>query len=157
MKIREIEKRDNEAVEKLIRECLIEFGANKPGFAWTDPQLGKFYVLYSSKPKSKYWVVEDRGQIVAGCGIGPVEGIENTCELQKMYSLKEYRGCGVAKELLNLSIEYAAENYEACYLETLSSTIAANKSYSKNGFEKLERPIIESEHFACDSWYLKRL
>ncbi|WP_297639826.1 GNAT family N-acetyltransferase [uncultured Clostridium sp.] len=156
MKIREIEKRDNEGVEKLIRTCLIEFGANKPGFAWTDPQLGRFYELYQA-PKSKYWVVEEDGQIVAGCGIGPVEGVKDTCELQKMYSLKEYRGCGIAKKLLELSIEYAKENYKACYLETLSSMVAANKFYVKNGFEKLDGPIIESEHFACDSWYLKRL
>lgn len=30
MIIREIEARDNEKVEKLIRRCLIEFGADKP-------------------------------------------------------------------------------------------------------------------------------
>ncbi|MGL5417614.1 MAG: GNAT family N-acetyltransferase [Clostridium sp.] len=156
MEIREIKKKDNEAVEKLIRVCLIEFGANKPGFAWTDPQLGRFYELYS-QPKSKYWVVEDKGEIVAGCGIGPVEGMEDICELQKMYSFKEYRGCGIAKKLLDLAIDYAKENYNKCYLETLSTMVAANKFYIKNGFEKLEKPIIETEHFSCDSWYLKKL
>jgi len=33
MLIREIEERDNEQVESLIRTCLIEFGADKPGCA----------------------------------------------------------------------------------------------------------------------------
>ena len=37
MLIREIEEKDNKQVEKLIRTCLIEFGANKPGTAWADP------------------------------------------------------------------------------------------------------------------------
>ena len=31
MKIRKIEPKDNAEVEKLIRDCLIEFGADKPG------------------------------------------------------------------------------------------------------------------------------
>ena len=39
MIIREIEKKDNKEVENLIRTCLIEYGANKPGFAWSDPKL----------------------------------------------------------------------------------------------------------------------
>jgi putative acetyltransferase len=38
--IREIEEMDNEQVESLIRTCLIEFGGNKPGCAWSDPNLG---------------------------------------------------------------------------------------------------------------------
>ena len=33
MLIREIQEKDNKAVENLIRTCLIEFGANKPGCA----------------------------------------------------------------------------------------------------------------------------
>ena len=40
MIIREIEEKDNKDVENLIRTCLIEFGADKPGCAWTDPDLG---------------------------------------------------------------------------------------------------------------------
>ena len=57
MIIREIEKRDNEEVENLIRTCLIEYDANKPGCAWSDPNLGSFFELYQAK-KSKYLVVE---------------------------------------------------------------------------------------------------
>ena len=68
MIIREIEEKDNEQVESLIRTCLIEFGANKPGCAWTDPNLGCFYQVYQNE-KSKYWVVEESGRIVAGCGL----------------------------------------------------------------------------------------
>ena len=49
MIIREIEKRDNEEVENLIRTCLIEYDANKPGCAWSDPNLGSFFELYHRK------------------------------------------------------------------------------------------------------------
>lgn len=156
MIIREIQEKDNEQVESLIRTCLIEFGANKPGCAWEDKNLGKFYQVYHTE-KSKYWVVEDNGKIVAGCGIGPLSNTENICELQKMYSLKDVRGTGIADELLKISLEFAKKYYKKCYLETFSNMMAANKFYKKHNFIKLEKPIVETEHYACDVWYIKEL
>ncbi|SDP24081.1 GNAT family N-acetyltransferase [Clostridium gasigenes] len=156
MIIREIQQKDNKEVELLIRTCLIEFGGDKPGCAWTDPNLGRFYELYKNKG-SKYFVVEENNKIIAGCGIGPLENLENICELQKMYSLKEVRGRGIANELMEISLEFAKKHYSKCYLETFSNMIGANKFYKKNGFIKLEKPLIETEHFACDVWYIKTL
>lgn len=156
MIIREIEERDNERVELLIRSCLIEFGGNKPGCAWSDPNLGCFYQVYQNE-KSKYWVVEHNGKIIAGCGIGPLENTEDTCELQKMYALKEARGTGIAADLLNLSLEFEQKYYKQCYLETFSNMTAANKFYKKYGFIQLDKPLVETEHYACDVWYLKEL
>ena len=87
--IREIEARDNKAVENVIRTCLIEFGANHEGTAWADPNLGRFSEIYN-EPGNKYWVAEDEnGTIVGGVGIGTLPGAEEVCELQKMYCLKE--------------------------------------------------------------------
>lgn len=156
MLIREIEERDNKQVEALIRTCLIEFGANKPGCAWTDPNLGCFYQVYQVE-KSKYWVVEKDGHIVAGCGIGPLDKKKDVCELQKMYSLKEVRGTGIAEQLLNLSLEFAKKHYKQCYLETFENMVAANKFYKKHGFTQLDKPLVETEHYACDVWYIKTL
>ncbi|WP_195575225.1 GNAT family N-acetyltransferase [Paenibacillus sp. 1001270B_150601_E10] len=154
--LREIEQRDNQQVEKLIRTCLIEFGANKSGTAWADPNLGSFYELYQT-PKSKYWVVEHDRNIIAGCGIGPIEGFPQVCELQKMYALKETRGSGIANELLQTALAFAKIHYEKCYLETLSNMTAANRFYLKHGFEAMDKPLQESEHYACDMWYIKSL
>lgn len=156
MLIREIEERDNEQVESLIRTCLIEFGANKPGCAWEDPNLGCFYQVYQNE-KSKYWIFEDNNKIVSGCGIGPLAYTENICELQKMYSLKEVRGTGIANGLLEISLEFAKKHYKQCYLETFGNMLAANKFYKKHEFEQLEKPIVETEHYACDVWYIKTL
>ncbi len=156
MLIREIKEKDNKQVELLIRTCLLEFGANKPGCAWSDPNLGCFYQVYQNK-NSKYWVVEENNKIVAGCGIGPLANTENICELQKMYSLKEVRGTGIASELMKISLEFAKEYYTKCYLETFSNMIAANKFYKKQGFIQLDKPLIETEHYACDVWYIKTL
>ena len=156
MLIREIEEKDNKQVELLIRTCLLEFGANKPGCAWSDPNLGCFSKVYQNE-KSKYWVVEKNNKIVAGCGIGPLTNTQNICELQKMYSLKEVRGTGIASELMKISLEFAKKHYKECYLETFSNMIAANKLYKKHGFIQVEKPLIETEHYACDVWYIKTL
>lgn len=154
-KIREIQKRDNVAVENLVRTCLLEFGGNREGLAWCDPDLGRFSEIYN-KPGYKYWVVENEsGEIVGGAGIGALT--TDVCELQKMYCLKEARGTGVAHKLMELCLEYAKHYYTKCYLETLSNMIAANKFYVRCGFEKLDKPYIETGHYACDMWYIKDL
>jgi putative acetyltransferase len=74
-----------------------------------------------------------------------------------MYSLKEARGSGIAKKLLEISLEFAKMHYKKCYLETFANMHAANKFYIKHEFIQLEKPIIETEHYACDVWYIKTL
>ena len=156
MQIRLIEEKDNEAVEKLIRTCLIEYGANKPGCAWEDKDLGRFSYVYEGE-KRQYLVVEDDGRIVAGCGIGPIEGFDDICELQKMYSYKEVRGKGIAKQLLDLSLDFARIHYKRCYLETFENMVEANRFYLKNGFVLLDQPLMQGPHYACDKWYMLEL
>ena len=156
-KIRQIDKKDNKQVENVIRTCLIEFGANHDGLAWSDPDLGRFSEVYNKKG-FKYWVVEDEhGNIVGGCGIGKLDGIDDVCELQKMYCLKKVRGAGIAHKLMELALSYAKKYYKRCYIETLSNMVAANKFYKKYGFESLKEPLVKTEHYACDVWYVKDL
>ena len=155
--IREIEEKDNKIVEHIIRTCLIEFGGNREGLAWSDPDLGRFSYIYN-KEGYKYWVVEnENGDVIGGTGIGKLEGVENVCELQKMYFLPEARGKGISHKIMNLALQYAKKYYKKCYIETLSNMIAANKFYKKFGFIQLDKPLIETEHYACDVWYIKEL
>ncbi|WP_050637615.1 GNAT family N-acetyltransferase [Candidatus Stoquefichus sp. SB1] len=156
MLIQLIKEEDNAEVEKLIRDCLIEYGWNKPGCAWDDPDLGQFYQVYQGQGK-QYLVAKKNGHVVGGCGIGPVKGKIGVCELQKMYCYKEVRGTGLAQQLLQLSLEFAKKYYQQCYLETFENMIPANKFYLKNGFRLLEQPLIQSDHYACDKWYIKDL
>ena len=116
--IREIEERDNKAVEQIVRYCLKEFGADHEGCAWTDPYLGRFSQVYSTRG-NRYWVAEDtQGKIVGGVGVGSFEEAPGICELQKMYCLPEARGTGIAHLLLQTALTYAKEYYRQCYLET---------------------------------------
>ena len=155
--IRKIEKEDNKDIERVIRSCLIEFGANHEGTAWADPDLGRFSEIYNTEG-NKYWVAEDeQGKIVGGVGIGKLKGTQDVCELQKMYCLPEARGIGVSHELIQIALEYAKKYYQKCYLETLENMVAAQKFYEKYDFKRLEKPLVETGHFACDVCYLKEL
>lgn len=155
--IRVIEKRDNKAIEAVIRSCLLEFGANHEGTAWTDPNLGCFSEIYNSKGNC-YWVAEDEsGTIVGGTGIGDLAGAKGICELQKMYCLPSARGIGLSHRLIETAIAYARQYYKQCYLETLSNMAAAQKFYEKHGFCRIYEAVAETSHFACDVMYIKDL
>lgn len=155
--IRTIEKKDNQAVESVIRFCLIEFGADHEGTAWADPDLGRFSEIYHSEGNC-YWVAEDEnGKIVGGTGIGYLEGAEGVCELQKMYCLPEARGTGLARRLMDTALDYAGQYYDHCYLETLENMAAAQKFYEKFGFHRTYRTVADTGHFACDVRYIKKL
>lgn len=155
--IREIKKEDNKDLEKVIRSCLIEFGANHDGTAWTDPNLGRFSEIYNTEG-NKYWVIlNENERVVGGVGIGKLEGIEDVCELQKMYCLPEVRGTGISHRLIEIALDYAKRYYRRCYLETLENMKAAQKFYEKYGFIRIYEPIVKTEHFACDVRYIKNL
>ena len=155
--VREIEPRDNAGVESVIRTCLIEFGADHEGTAWADPDLGRFCEVYAREGR-KYWVATDTdGRVVAGVGIGEIDGVKGVCELQKMYCLKEARGTGVAHVLMDLALEYAKQYYSECYLETLDNMHAAHRFYEKYGFVRIYDPIGKTGHFLCDVLYIKKL
>lgn len=157
VQIREIEEKDNQEIEQVIRTCLLEFGGNREGLAWSDTTLGELSKVYEKKGY-QYWVaVDETGKILGGAGIGKLEGTQGVCELQKMYCLPEARGTGISHQLMKLALEFATQHYEKCYIETLSNMISANKFYQKYGFQKLEKPYIQTEHFACDVWYIKDL
>lgn len=152
--IREIEPRDNKEIEKIIRTCLKEFGADHEGTAWADPDLGRFSEIYGEDGR-RYWVAEgEDGRLAGGTGIGPVEGAPGVCELQKMYCLPDARGTGLALRLLNTALDYAAGYYDRCYIETLGSMAAARRFYEKNGFRRVYEPIAETSHFLCDVRYI---
>lgn len=156
-KIREIEEKDNKEIENIIKSCLIEFGANHEGTAWSDPDLGRFSEIYNTE-ENKYWVaIDENNKILGGVGIGKLESIENTCELQKMYCLPKARGTGVSHKLIETALEHAKKFYSRCYLETLENMVAAQKFYEKYGFTRIYEPLVKTEHFACDVRYIKEL
>lgn len=159
MNITPILRENNPEIALVIRKVLEEFKVNKPGTVYTDPTTDRLYELFESEAKAAYWVVEIEGEIVGGAGIFPTKGLDVNCvELVKLYLLKEHRGKGIGEELMRMCIN-EAENmcYERMYLETLPELHSAIGLYEKMGFEKINKPMGDSGHFACDLWMIKEI
>ncbi len=158
IKIRTIKRKDNEVIAQVIRDVLLEMGVPKIGTAYEDTSLDMMFEAYDH-PRHSYFVVEEKGEIIGGGGIAPLEnGDTDTCELQKMYFLPVARGKGVGHEMINLCLDFAKkQGYSKCYLETMPYMKAARKLYKKVGFTELEGPRGDTGHYSCQAWMIKDL
>jgi putative acetyltransferase len=156
--IRPIELRDNPLVRDIIKTVMPEFGASGQGFAIHDTEVEDMFAAYT-RQRCAYFVCEVEGKIVGGGGVAPLEGGDaDTCELKKMYFLPEGRGKGLGQQVLSACLKAAAEiGFSFCYLETFNTMHGAMKLYEKNGFTKIESPLGNTGHFACDVFYKREL
>ncbi|GAB4226000.1 MAG: bifunctional helix-turn-helix transcriptional regulator/GNAT family N-acetyltransferase [Chlamydiales bacterium] len=156
--IEPLTKEDSPYITKIIIEVLADYDCNKPGYAFQDEELHCFYEAYQ-KPNTKYYIARIGERIVGGAGIAPlVGGDEKTCELKKMYLLKDGRGLGIGSILLNKCLETAKNfGFNYCYLETTDKMKHANAFYCKKGFQRRESPLGNTGHWACNQFYEKKL
>lgn len=158
MVIRKIKKEDNAQIAKVIRAIFHELNAPKVGTAYADPILDTLFEVYQM-PRSVYYVVENDGKVLGGCGIAPLEnGEAAVCELQKMYFAPEIRGTGFAEVIIEKCLEFAKnQDFELCYIETLSFMTTAQKLYKRIGFENIDGPMGNTGHNSCEVWMTKKL
>ncbi|MEH6626628.1 MAG: GNAT family N-acetyltransferase [Motiliproteus sp.] len=153
--IRPIQQPDNPGIEQLIRLVLTEFGANRPGFAWSDPELSNMFHSYS-QPGTLYYVIQHDNKLLGGAGIAPFNDDQpGVCELQKMYLHPDARGKGLGSQLITTLLQDARTmGYERCYLETLATMTDAQRLYQQQGFRPLKAPIAPGIHHGCDCWMI---
>jgi putative acetyltransferase len=156
--IRKIEPKDNLKIASVIRNIFEELDAPKVGTAYADPHLNTLFEVYQAENEI-YFIVEEDGVILGGCGIGNLMDAEfKICELQKMYLAKEARGKGIAQELMQNCLEFAKQaGYDKCYIETLPFMKDAQKLYVKSGFTYIDGSMGSTGHNACDVFMIKDL
>ncbi len=157
MLIRPIEKRDNEAIKNVIKTSLENLGLNIPGTAYFDESLNDLYSSYRTTENAAYWVAVDNDTVVGGIGIAPFDDTTRTCELQKLYIAESAQGQGISRHLMDTALEFAAQHYDYCYLETTDTLDVACKLYFKYDFELLDQPLNATEHTAMNRWFLRKL
>jgi putative acetyltransferase len=155
--VRTLKPEDNTAMAVIIRSTLKEFGLDKPGTVYYDKTTDALFQLFQT-PGSVYFVLEQDSTIVGGGGIFPSPGLpEDTCELVKMYLVKDVRGKGYGQLLIQKSLDWAeAAGYRQVYLETMPELKKALSVYEKFGFEYINAPMGNTGHFGCDLWMLKK-
>ena len=158
MNIRPISIEDNPLIATIIRSCLTEFGANKPGTVYYDKTTDHLFELFQVNGAA-YFIAEQDDHVVGGGGIFPSPGLPaGTCELVKMYLLPLARGTGIGATLMNKSMSKAKElGFASMYIETLPELKKAISVYEKFGFDYLEKPLGNTGHFGCSVWMLKSL
>src|SRR5664280_2661545 len=70
-----IEERDNKEIAELIRTVFREFNIHRPGTVYFDPTTDNLFGLFRT-PGSEYWIAEENGVILGGCGVYPTPGCQ---------------------------------------------------------------------------------
>ena len=156
--IRTIRPADDAAMAAIIRTVMPEFGANGAGFAINDPEVDWMSRAYA-EPRHAYFVVERDGVVLGGGGIAPLTGGDgDTCELRKMYFLREARGIGAGTAMMAQCLHAARDfGFRQCYLETLGGMDAAMRLYERSGFHRIDQPMGATGHGGCNAFYLLEL
>jgi putative acetyltransferase len=155
---RTIEERDNKDIADLIRSVFREFNIARPGTVYFDPTTDNLFKLFETTG-SEYWIAEENGVIIGGCGIFPTPGLPEGCaELVKLYLSASQRGKGTGWRLMEKTFESAKKfGYRQLYLESLPELKKAISLYEREGFKFISGPLGNSKHFGCDIWMLKDL
>jgi len=155
---RPIEEQDNAEIAELIRTVFREFNIARPGTVYFDPATDDMFKLFR-KEGSAYWIAEENGVIIGGCGLYPIQGLPEGCaELVRLYLAAAARGKGIGWHLMELTFETARKlGYRQLYLESLPELGKAISLYEKTGFKPLTAPLGNSGHFGCNIWMLKDL
>lgn len=158
MTIRPIQEKDNAQIEKVIKDVLISYGANREGFAFVDPELADMFQAYSPNSRA-YYVLEENSEILGGAGIAELnEPGKNYCELQKMYFHPRARSWGYGRQIMELCLNFARQQgYSHCYLETISEMTEAQNLYRSVGFDYIEIRLGNTGHSSCPVFMLKQL
>jgi putative acetyltransferase len=155
---RNIEKTDNKELAELIRKVFREFKIDKPGTVYFDPTTDNLFQLFRARG-SEYWIAEENGTMIGGCGVFPTPGLPEGCaELVKLYLSATVRGRGIGRQLMEKTFESAKKiGYKTLYLESLPELNKAISLYEKAGFKFIPGPLGNSGHFGCNIWMLKDL
>ena len=147
--IRPIEIKDQEPLAKLIRSVFEEYGAPLVNTVYDDPRT--WHICESMHGvNAGYWIIEEDGEIMGGCGFYPTEGLpDGYAELVKLYLSPKVRGKGYGSKLFSLVIEEARKaGYDYLYIESFPEFSDAVKMYARHGFVELSTRLGNSGHTA---------
>ena len=147
--IRPIVQKDQEPLARLIRSVFEEYGAPLVNTVYDDPRT--LHVWESLQGvNSGYWVIDEDGEVMGGCGFYPTEGLpEGYAELVKFYLSPKVRGKGYGSKLFSLVIDEARKaGYTNLYIESFLEFADAVKMYGRHGFVELPERLGHSGHTA---------
>lgn len=142
---------DSKEIKDVIYSILNEYGL-KEDEDKTDSDLNNIQKSYTDN-NGFFGKILLNNTIVGTIGLFKLDDV--TCELRKMYLLKEHRGKGLGKILMDTIIQKAKEkNYKKIELETASVLQEAIGLYKKYGFREIEKSNLANR---CDKAFILEL
>ena len=147
--IRPINQRDQRKLAMLIRSVFEEYRAPLINTVYDDLRTFHVYDDFQNT-NAKYWVIENEGEIVGGCGFYPTDGLpEGYAELVKFYLSPKIRGLGFGSKVFQLVINEACEaGYQKLYIESFPEFSEAVAMYLRHGFYYIPERLGNSCHTA---------
>jgi molybdate transport system substrate-binding protein len=136
---------DAAAIRKVVDDVLHEYGLESDP-SGVDNDLADIDASYRARGGLFEVAMGSDGNIAGCCGIFMLD--EATCELRKMYLLKEARGQGIGGRLLQRALAFARHRgYRRVELETASVLKDAIALYAGAGFVPIKRAHLANR---CD-------
>lgn len=143
--------KDSKEIKVVIYSILNEYGL-KEDEGKTDSDLNNIQKYYTDN-NGFFGKILINDKIVGTIGLFKLN--DDLCELRKMYLLKEHRGKGLGKILMDIIIKKAKEKkYKKIELETASVLQEAIGLYKKYSFREIEKPDLANR---CDKAFILEL
>jgi putative acetyltransferase len=140
---------DGAAIRAVVATVMSEYGLASDLEA-NDVDLRDVVASYRERGGSFRVVTSSEGAIVGCGGLYPID--ERDAEIRRMYLLREARGVGIGRQLLEELIAVATQRrFERVVLETASVLKEAIALYRKRGFVPVARRSVAVRQ--CDQAY----
>ena len=168
VKIRIFQKTDTEKVIEFISDIIVNEFKFKLEFDTLDSDILAIDKNYNKSNGSCFWVAEtvvndddysntqqNQQKILGTTGVRNLKQLESTCELKRMYVLRNFRRLGLGQKLLDIAIDFAKSvGYSRIVLDSSKALHAARALYIKNGFVDIPR---YNDNYRADVFMERRL
>jgi GNAT superfamily N-acetyltransferase len=156
--IRPFQKSDSNKVIEFISDVLVNEFKFKLEFDTLDSDIYAIDENYNISNGSCLWVAESvavdhdvddysnthkqkiQQKILGTAAVRNLKQFELTCELKRMYVLRDFRRLGLGQKLLDTAIDFAKGiGYSRMVLDSSKTLYAARALYQKNGFVDIPR------------------
>ncbi len=167
IKIRLFQKSDSDKVIEFISDIIVNEFKFKLEFDTLDSDILAIDESYNKSNGSCFWLAEmvvndddyysntHQQKILGTTAVRNLKQFESTCELKRMYVLRDFRRLGLGQKLLDTAIDFAKSvGYSRMVLDSSKTLYAARTLYLKNGFVDIPR---YNDNYRADVFMERRL
>ena len=150
--IRPFQKSDSDKVIEFISDIIVNEFKFKLEFDTLDSDILAIDESYNKSNTGCFWVAEtvvnddysnthqQKQKILGTTAVRNLKQFESTCELKRMYVLRDFRRLALGQKLLDTAIDFARSvGYSRIVLDSSKALHPARALYLKNGFVDIPR------------------